>query len=478
MLEQPCQSYYDITILLKNVYSEIRGNFDSKELDNRLAIFYEGYQFSPRYRNGIWDGKSHFFNASLFRFATGLLPIIEEQLIEMGVKYNVVDLRQRPLNSFTDFSLNGIKLRDYQKAAVEAALDSGRGILELATASGKTEIACAITKALNMKTLFLVHTKDLLYQAKDRFQLRLGKRVGVIGDSEWDTEQDITVATVQSLHSKFKDNPVFLKEFLKTIKVLIIDECQHSSASMFYKIGMFCHNAYYRYGLSGTALRRDDVSNMKAIAVLGNIIHKIASKELIDNGVLSNLVVRMVKNPERLFEGDYHEVYQRAVVDSDIRNAIILRIVKKEFSEGKKILVLVTRVEHGERIAKNLCSLALPCVFLSGRDESALREATKQLFIEDKHFILVATAIFDEGIDLPDINVLVLTGSGNSEIKAIQRIGRGLRKKSDGSKLTVYDFNDSGIKYLKEHSKKRYEIYKKEGFPINDLKDNKEQFYD
>jgi len=59
--------------------------------------------------------------------------------------------------------------------------------------------------------------------------------------------------------------------------------------------------------------------------------------------------------------------------------------------------------------------------------------------------------------------VLIIASGGYSETKAIQRVGRGLRKKKSGGKLKVYDFIDAS-QYLEAHSKQRIKIYKKEGF--------------
>jgi len=74
------------------------------------------------------------------------------------------------------------------------------------------------------------------------------------------------------------------------------------------------------------------------------------------------------------------------------------------------------------------------------------------------NFVIVATTIFDEGVDMPSVNVIVQGTGGKSEVKTIQRTGRGLRKKKGSGGLIVYDFLDSS-KYLNEHSERRMTIY-------------------
>ena len=158
-----------ITIHKRNVYSQLSDY--TPELENKLAIAHENYWFSPQYKDGRWDGKTHFLKVPSLKIPTGLLFIVTEYLKENNMPYKIIDDRKKP-DTFFIMSieehkhniLRGIELRDYQKEAIEQALCWERGVLELATGSGKTEIAIAITKLLGLKTLFIVHTQDLLRQ--------------------------------------------------------------------------------------------------------------------------------------------------------------------------------------------------------------------------------------------------------------------------------------------------------------------------
>lgn len=470
-----------IKIYKKNVYSQL-SDYTSK-LEAKLAISHDNYWFSPKYKQGIWDGKTHFLKTPSLKVPTGLLFIVEKYLKENSVPYEIIDERKKP-DSFFYLSveedkytiLEGIKLRDYQIDAVEEALYRGRGVLELATGSGKTEIAIAITKLLDLRTLFIVHTQDLLRQTIKRFETRMGEKVGCIGEGKFDfkSSYNTVIATIQSIDRKLfekdkkgrsilnKKTGKFMREFLNLFEVVFFDECHHSSAMTWYRAGMFMHEAYYRFGLSGTPLRRDVLSNMKVMAVTGPPIYERRSTELIEDGYLSNIEIKIEKSPLLYSGRNWQEIYELGIVRSVERNSLIYAIAEKHFKEGKKVMILVRRIKHGEILENMFVTVFTPAVFLRGSDKAEYRQETKDLFNEKGDFILIASPIFDEGVDIPEINVLIIAAGGKSEVKTIQRIGRGLRKKKEG-KLLVYDFDDAS-KFLDKHSAERVEIYRKEGF--------------
>ena len=80
--------------------------------------------------------------------------------------------------------------------------------------------------------------------------------------------------------------------------------------------------------------------------------------------------------------------------------------------------------------------------------------------------VLIASKIFDQGIDIPELDALILAGSGKSSGRALQRIGRVIRKSPGKKKAIVVEFFDN-CKYLRDHSEARIKVYKSEpGFNI------------
>lgn len=472
-----------IKIFLRNVKSTLSDY--TKELEERLTVVHENYWFAPQYKKGFWDGKTHFLTVPALKFPTGLAFIIEEYFKEKNMEYEIVDLRDGRIadaNYLHDEKfLHEIILRDYQIEAINRGLIYCRGIFEVATGLGKTEIAIGITKALGLKTLFMVHTQDLLHQTYERFEERLDRKgkIGIIGDGRFEVDSDIVIATIQSLDRKLfekneqgrsvinKKTGAETKQLLNTFNIMFQDETHHSSAATWYRIGMFMHNAYYRFGLSGTPLKRDVLSNMKVMAITGDIIYSKLAEEGIEEGYLSGIEVKIIDSLDdslsvsMVADGEWQEIYDKAIVKSVIRNTTIVDLAEKEFKLGKKILILVRIIEHGEILKRMLAERKIDFAFIHGGHESEVREEVKRNFNEKGDFVLIASPIYDEGVDLPMVNVLIKASGGKSEVKTIQHVGRGLRPKKEN--LIVYDFYDHS-KFLEEHSQERIRVYKEEGF--------------
>lgn len=463
-----------INIFVKNVKSVLSDY--TEELEDLLAVKHDNYWFSPAYKQRVWDGKTHFLTVPALKFPTGLLFMVEEYFKEKDMKYSLVDLRKEPIITPKNYLhpkyfknankyLHGIILREYQIEAINRGLACGRGIFEVATGLGKTEIAAGIIKALGLRTLFMVHTQDLMRQTEKRLSERLETTIGCIGDKRYEPEPHIVVATVQSLFSLMKKDLKTFKILMNSFRIMFQDETHHSSSMTFYRLAMFMHNAYYRFGLSGTPLKKSNLSNMKVMAVTGGVIYSKLALTGIKEGFLSEIEVVIINNDEEVGGASWQNIYEAGIVQSIHRNRMITDRVSEAFIQKKRIMILVRYIRHGQ-ILKNFLEefCNVPAVFLSGKDTAERREEVKEKFNKEGGFVLIASPIFDEGVDIPEINVLIHAAGGKSEVKTIQKTGRGLRLKKDNEKLIVYDFNDRNTKFLKQHSKKRIKTYKQEGF--------------
>jgi superfamily II DNA or RNA helicase len=105
-----------------------------------------------------------------------------------------------------------------------------------------------------------------------------------------------------------------------------------------------------------------------------------------------------------------------------------------------------------------------------GSNSSEERKASIKRLIRGDHEALIASVIFNEGVDIPELRSVVIASGGKSTIAALQRIGRGMRVKKDATgnvvkdEFEVYDFQDEGDRWLQRHTRARVAAYMREGF--------------
>lgn len=456
-----------IKIVVKELYSRVL----SKDpvvlavVRNVCSARPEGYQFMSKYRSGRWDGYISLVRG-LNTFPTGLLRLVCDELerskVDVECDYAIKHIQ--PGNDISNDMLQGITLRDYQVTAIKQLLRGGRGIAKMATNSGKTAVIAGLIKAYeNFHSVVLLHRKELLHQTRERLAARLGVSVGdigAVGDGMF-LKHRVTVAMVQTLYNRRKDIPqVFAGNFL-----VLVDECHHVSSNQMMDV-LFAIPGPIRIGFSGTPLVNRRLADLKLIAATGPVVVDISNKELISSGVSAtpDVTIHTVYDDDAdLFELDYAKAYAKAIVNNDERNAIISNIAHVAAGGYGIVLVLVTRIAHG-----NILSNMIPgSIFVHGScSVEERREALDNMRRDDFTGVVIASQIFDEGVDVPCVDTVVLAGGGKSQVKLLQRIGRGLRAKKGRNVVVVHDFLDDTNKYLLNHSERRIDVYEQEGFSV------------
>lgn len=402
----------------------------------------------------------------------GFLQHLEAFILNKGWDYDVEDLREYD-RIFTekDFenidwkNLFNIEPRDYQIEAVKTALIEKNGHISVRTGGGKTLILAMIVKLLNLPTLVLFDKTDLVHQTMKEFQ-KFGfdkKDLGIVQGSN-NRPARITFATIQS-----KDK---IYDFLEMFKVVVVDESHGVRANSYQEL-LIQSQASRRYGLSATPLSSDDPSEKaKTIQYIGRIIFKGEdTNALVKKGVLAKAKILFIKcdrgdNQNVVWEAsgrDYSNLYKQEIVENEYRNALIAKLcsVKK----NKKIIVLYDIIEHGNVLFKELQKL-LPnrkIHLLSGKDDTKVRSKTLEVFEKSNNDIIVASSIFNTGINVLSVNVVINAAGTKSSIRSLQKLGRGLRRTADKDEMDYIDFYDENSRVMLAQSKKRIKTYKEEG---------------
>lgn len=393
-------------------------------LEKELSYEKKNRQFMP---NPQW-GIVKLYKVKTGKFPIGLLNQVVELIREVDVNLKLENEYHCP--QILSGQIEWDNLRPYQIKAIQLYIANcykKGGILSMPTGSGKTRVGKTLIKIFNVPTLVIVPTLDLKRQWEER------------------VPKDVTVKTYQSLKSK---------SYLQQFRFIIFDECHIVAARTLQLIGLNLDEEAITLGLSATPTMRDE-DNMKVIGVLGEIVYTIGLRELISNAFLSDAEIHIhsLKSYKNAFM-DYRMMYQEYIINNSERNTEICSIAAK----SKDVLILVDRIEHGELLLEALQVIDSDVIFLNGqcKDRSDL-----------DHNIIIATSIFDLGIDIPRLETLILAGGGKSTIKTIQRMGRVLRLFKGKDKAIIHDFNDRA-KWLDKHSKERRSIFE-ENFNVIDM---------
>jgi len=462
------------TIIIEGSEARIDGQFPLAPVIDATSYYKQGYQFMPKYLRGFWDGRVKLFSKLKRTFPAGLAQDVKAVLEEEGVQVQIDDRRARPAISpvTKDITLHGVSFDypyDYQLDAMEKMILDQRGIAAIATNGGKTEIACLISACLRVPTLFCVPGKELLHQTQRRFATRLQVpqgQIGIIGDGKFELNPWITVSTVASLFQRLtkKHEPTW--DLLTSTDLLFLDECHKAGSDSWYQVAKAC-DAFFRFGLSGTPLKRTDGADMRLLAVTGPVLVEIRNKHLIERGISSEVEVQMlsIRKPTIPKGVLYPEAYKTGIVANVYRNRAAAVMADKFVRKGKSVVVLVKEIAHGWELDKRLWTFKqrsfLTHQFINGTMDSDVRQKALRDFENGDLKVLIATSILDEGVDIPNIDVLIMAGGGKSSIKTLQRVGRGIRLGGSG-KLIVVDFADFHNHYLLEHSLQRLRDYKGE----------------
>ncbi len=470
-----CQIISDNSGLLKRLY-------------NFLSFKLTGVEYMPAYKNG-WNGITYLLDKNN-KFNYGLLEKVKKFLLENNDIPIITDNRsQKIINPALDLTNNLTKYnlipRDHQIRIANITNQYDRGIIRAATGSGKTLCTALIAAKLNKPTIIYVIGLDLLDQFHKLFSKLFDEKIGYIGNGICDPQR-ITIASIWtigrslSLDSKNiinddidilekdldKSNYQKIIDLLNNTKLHIFDE-SHVAATDTISTIYKNIDPEYIYGFSGTPFR-DDNSDLLINGILGEQIIDVPASELIAKGLLAAPIIKFVAVPKLYIENSnqYQSVYKEYVVENIVRNNLIVKSVQSLLSKNYTPLVLFKQIKHGDILLEKLTNANIKCEMLYGNDTIARRNEVKEMLVNKKIEVILASTIFDLGVDIPELNALVLCGGGKSSIRALQRIGRVLRMFPGKKFAAIIDFYDQ-VRFLKKHSIIRYNIYSSEpGFKV------------
>ncbi len=434
-----------------------------REISKKLSFFANNYKHHPKYKLGVWNGRIIFIDRE------GMFPIgLLYNFIKIcdGLDYDVSfdfdtktlvgdNINEELLQKFFQIVFpqdKNIFPRDYQQESIFKAIKAGRGILNLATSSGKSLIIYCLIRYLiakNKKILIIVPNVSLVEQLFSDFKNDYGwdnafQNVCLnYSGKELDITKNVLLTTWQSIYK-------FPRQFFENYEAVIVDEAHAMQGKSLSEIGKKCFNASYRYGLTGS-LPQNEADLHTVLGYLGPVIHKIKSIELIEKGVISKIKIKnlILKYPESMRHARSN--YQKEVDDINSyenRNSAIDYIIKNS-KDDENILFLMTKIDHLRSTKMYIESKFKnrKVYEIYGQTDAEVREEIRKNLEKDSGAILVATyGTFSTGSNVKKLHHVVLFSSYKSQIKILQSIGRGLRKHESKEFVTIYDVVDD-LKY-------------------------------
>lgn len=479
------------------------------KLKDSMKYFTKAATRSKAYLSKRWDGYINLLDLRSMKFPTGLLENACKILDAEEVPYEVDYLYDTsPPRQFKWKAANLFEPTEDQLEAVKACVKHKRGICKAPTSFGKTSMLSRyVICEFAVPTLFVANRKTLLDDAASDFIEGIDglkeSEVGEIKDSTYGSKKDktpnigkykIVCATIQSLHSKLfpknknketekvaDDLRAWLQE---NCKLLIVDETQAVGTKQWDEV-LSVVNSPYRVFLSATPKRTDGAS-IKIKAYSGPMMYTTFAATQVEQGRLSELNIEYYPFDHKLFnESDrniiYQDLYTSSIVENDARNEFITDKVFEMLEDDHFILILIQRIDHGERLKEMIIERGLPetdIVYINGSDSNKKRHKALNDFRKGNLRVFIGSTIMDVGVSVNTISGIILAGAGNSEITLIQRIGRGLRncdykkevgfvpkfiKKANGEKVArVIDIWDCNVKFFNKQAQNRYNTAKAE----------------
>lgn len=372
--------------------------------------------------------------------------VLNEEFLE-NYKSFIEEIRKAEKRKSIDFSdYEIIKPNNMQKRAIDNLnrlrnCGEDRALVIAATGTGKTYMsAFDVINYKPQKMLFLVHREEILRSAERTFRKLVKnkqKTTGLLTGNSKDVTADYLFSTIQSMN-------IHLDKFTRDeFEYIVIDEAHHS-ASPSYKKVMEYFKPKFMLGMTATPERCDSES---IFDIFSNIALEVRLREALE----LNLVIPFHYFGITDIEGidlkdvdmdDIKEISKRLKVNERVDFIIENMNFYGHDGDKRKCIGFCVGIDHAMYMVDEFNKRGIKSICLTGENSAEEREHyIKKLESEEDDLEVIFTVdIFNEGVDIPAVNLVLMLRPTDSPIIFIQQLGRGLRKHESKSFLTVLDF--------------------------------------
>lgn len=468
-----------IRLIVGNAYTKIEGLEDLSIIDQiSNDLSYKAGYITWSQKNSGWDGTYRLLNRRQ-QFPTGCTTRVKALLDRMQLSYEEVDQRNF-FEAVHGLKWTGYQLYPYQEEIIETCLDKKAGMVKAATGAGKSLIISRLAYEYNLSTVIYVVSTELLQQMHQTLSESVSSPIGMVGNGVCDI-QNITVCSAwtagRAYNKKVRkaDDEVKpddwtpsqeqrkdIREMVEGARLVVLDEAQFAAADSIKTILANSKGAAHRFGFTGTPWRTEG-DDILLEAAFGPRICDLTASELIRLGYLvpAHFVFKDIPKMSGL-SNTWAGVKKNYIVENELRNKILMKAAVDLLEMDRKPLVLFREHKHG-KLLRELIPKSVNYRYVTGKVDAKKRKEIREEFKAGEVDLILASTVYDQGIDLPAMDALVLAGGGKSTAKALQRVGRVIRGYKEGGKkdAIVVDTFDQA-QYTRKHSYMRYLIYQTE----------------
>ncbi|PKR76812.1 DUF3427 domain-containing protein [Halalkalibacillus sediminis] len=400
--------------------------------DNGEVIHHFKRQF-----NEVWDSSLPLTDEWINYYEEVYKPLEQKEYIE-----NVVEMpEQYKINSLEEsLKINPNKMQEAALREIQTVRDEGhdKGLVVSATGTGKTYLSAFDVRRFNPKRLlFIVHREQILKKAKDDYKTILGgidSDFGILSGTNKDIDAKYLFATVQTISKEETLSKIDPSAF----DYIIIDEVHKAGAKSYQKVIDYFDPQFFM-GMTATPERTDDFNIYELFDY--NIAYEIRLQEALEEDMLCPFHYFGVTD----YEINGVTVDETSTLSKLVTNERVEHILDKVSYYGYsgdsvRGLMFCSRKDEAEKLSELLNERGLSTVALTGDHSQDFRLECVTKLESDELDYIITVDIFNEGIDIPSINQVVMLRQTESSIIFVQQLGRGLRKHNSKEFVAVIDF--------------------------------------
>jgi superfamily II DNA or RNA helicase/HKD family nuclease len=330
-----------------------------------------------------------------------------------------------------------------------------RAILISATGTGKTYASAFAMRELGFKkVLFLVHRSQLARQSLKSYKNVFSDNIsmGLVGSGYKEYDKDYIFATVQTLNKED-----YLKKYAPdNFDCIILDEAHHSSADTYQKIMSYFKPKLW-LGMTATPDKRDDNIAGKNIYEIFN--HNIAYEIRLQQAMKEDLlcpfhyfgITDISMLDDKKISSKKMDITDFNQLVSDERVSHIIKQANYYGYSGERVkgLVFCSRIDETEKLSKKFNALGYRTIALNGNSSEEERtKAFERLAMNEEDITdelkpldyIFSVEILNEGVDIVEVNQIIMLRPTQSPIVFTQQLGRGLRKVEGKEYTVILDF--------------------------------------